>query len=76
MSKVYKVYTVTIRKQFPSWDETDGIVYRGIVGVSKREAVETIRARGYNHGHIGQGQGRYWITAVESDDLPETDTDY
>ena len=36
-------YTVTIKKQFPAWDETEGLGYYGVEAKSKSEAINFIR---------------------------------
>lgn len=52
-------YTVTLRFEYPSWDERDGIMYEEIYGYSKSDAIKTVRKRAEHDGHTG----RYWFTA-------------
>ena len=68
-------YTVTIRKQFPSWDEKNGIVYQDVTGRSKSEAIANARFRARNAGHTGDSKtsGRAIFSAVKQDAYLGTD---
>lgn len=59
-----KVYTITIRFQYPAWDEVDGIEYAGIVAGSKSEAIAKVRKMALHDGHLGRAKGRAWLTAT------------
>lgn len=63
-------YKVTMRKQFPAWDERDGIVSFQHAR-SKSEAVKYARSDMYRDGHAGGGSGRAFYTAEEV--APEPD---
>lgn len=69
----YKVYTVSVRKQFPAWDEVNGYTLPGIQAKSKREACAIVRDRFVRGGHIAEG--RMYVSAVESGDQPENNFD-
>lgn len=56
-------YDVTLRFQFPAWDEVNGITYPGIAARSKAEAIEQARTMARNDGHASSGRGRYWFSA-------------
>lgn len=58
-------YMVTLRFQFPAWDEVDGIVYTDISARSKSDAIRIARESVRNDGHTGGGKGRYWFIAEE-----------
>jgi hypothetical protein len=60
------IYTVTLRFQFPAWDERDGITWK-IEAASKREAIAKARREAYHAGHVGSGshQGRVTFSAKE-----------
>ena len=57
-------YTVTIKKQFPAWDETEGLGYYGVEAKSKSEAIKFIREESRWDGNTGPGQGRTTFSAV------------
>ena len=57
-------YAVTLTKQFPSWDEKNGIIIGVFLKRSKSEAIRSARHDAANAGHTG-GIGRYWFTAVK-----------
>ena len=59
-----KAYAVTLRFQYPSWDEVDGISCGEIHSTSKREAVEIARKISARDGHT-IGRGRHWFSAAE-----------
>jgi len=61
-----RLYRVTLRKQFPAWDERNGIVFE-VEARSKADAVKSARYEAYNGGHTGSGCGRCWFKAVEAD---------
>ncbi len=58
-------YTVTLRFQFPAWDEKDGIDFT-IRAKTKAEAVKYARARAERDGHTGGGKGRLTFKAREA----------
>ena len=55
-------YVVTLRFQFPAWDETNGMPYE-VDARSKSEAIRMVRTLAFKDGHVGRGKGRYWFTA-------------
>jgi hypothetical protein len=59
-------YRVTIRYQFPSWNETDGIGYT-VEALSKSDAIKQVRRQATRDGHIGNvvGKGRITLSATE-----------
>lgn len=59
------MWTVTLRFQYPAWDETAGIVYVDIRAVSKAAANAIVRRMAYNDGHLHGGKGRVAFTARE-----------
>ncbi len=61
-----KQYQVTIKKQHPAHDERDGLVYDDVSAKDKAQAIRFIRRQAEGDGHIGSGQGRYTITAIET----------
>ena len=60
-------YTVTLRFQFPAWDEKDGIQFDDICASSKKDAIAIAKSRADRDGHLGGGKGRYSFKAVEAD---------
>lgn len=60
-------YTVTLRFQYPAWDEVGGIVYSDVLARSKAEAIATVRNMARSDGHAMSGKGRYWFTAEEGE---------
>jgi len=60
-------YVVTIRFQFPAYDEKNGIRYREVYAKSKADAIASIRRKARNDGHTGAGagKGRATFTAEE-----------
>jgi len=58
-------YTVTLRFQYPAWDEKDGINYE-FIAYNKREANAKARKEAERDGHIGKNRGKYWFTAIEA----------
>lgn len=63
-----KSWVVTMRFEYPAWDEKDGIRYEGILGRTKAEANRAAARMAVGDGHACSGRGRYWFTAVEEDD--------
>ena len=60
-----KTYEVTIRFQFPAWDEVNGIQYT-IDAESKAEAIKDARHQARNDGHTGHGgKGNVYVSAKE-----------
>lgn len=60
----YKNYIVTLRKQFPAWDEVNGIEFE-VTAQSKADAIYSARRLASDAGHTGSNIGRYWFKAVE-----------
>jgi hypothetical protein len=58
-----KEWDVRLSFQYPAWDETDGIWYRGISAKSKSEANAYARRQADRDGHLGSGKGRATFTA-------------
>ena len=58
------IWTVTLRFQFPAWDEVDGLEYRDIRASSKANANAIARRMSGNDGHLGSGKGRVTFTAT------------
>lgn len=65
IAKADTVWTVTLRFQFPAWDEVDGLVYEDVRAASKAEANAIARRMADNDGHLGGGKGRATFTATE-----------
>jgi hypothetical protein len=62
-----KTYTVTIRFQFPAWNDKAGIPYDGITAATKAEAIKRVRRLAERDGHIPEtGKGRVTLTAREA----------
>lgn len=60
-----KTFDVTMRFQYPAWDEVDGVLYRGIIASTKREANDKARSLANTSDLLGWGKGRVTFTAVE-----------
>ena len=61
------MFNVTIRFQYPAWDELNGITYYDISARSKSEAIKEVRRQAYNDGHVGTGgKGRVTFSAEEA----------
>ena len=58
-------YKVTLRYQYPAWDELDGITTT-VEAVSKSEAVKKARREFDHAGHLMGGKGRVTLRAEES----------
>jgi hypothetical protein len=56
-------YTVTLRYEYPAWDEVNGINYSGIEAKCKSDAIKTARKKAETCGHCQKGKGRYWFAA-------------
>ena len=61
------LYDVTLRFQYPAWDELNGVVFPRIAARSKAEAISLARTKARNEGHSGTGKGRYTFTAEPSE---------
>lgn len=62
----FSEYIVTMRFQYPAWDEKAGITYR-VSARSKREANAKARRQAENDGHAGpwvKDKGRITFSAV------------
>lgn len=57
-------YTVTLRFQYPAWDEKNGIPYT-VEANTKAEAIQRARRQADNDGHLCGGKGRVTFTATE-----------
>jgi len=58
-------YCVTLRFQFPAWDEKEGIIYY-ITAKSKSEAIKWTRKNAERDGHTsGAQKGRITFKAEE-----------
>jgi hypothetical protein len=64
MTTASKNYEVTLRFQFPAWDERDGITYN-IIANNKLDARRYAMRHADRDGHLMSGKGRYTFTAVE-----------
>ena len=62
-------YTVTLKFQYPAWDEKNGIIYEDITASSKSDAIRRVRTMAEHDGHyspgINTGKGRATFTAVQ-----------
>lgn len=59
------MFNVTLRFQFPAWDEVNGITYYDISARTKAEAIKIARREAYNDGHVGTGgKGRVSFSAT------------
>ena len=63
----YPSYVVTLRFQYPAWDEVDGIPYQ-IEARSKSEAINRARRQARDDGHLYGGKGRVSFKAVPVED--------
>lgn len=60
-------FQVTLRFQFPAWDEVDGITYE-IEANSKAEAIDRARREARRDGHTpATGKGRATFSAKAED---------
>lgn len=64
MSSRTALWDVTLRFEYPAWDETEGIAYPGIPASSKSAAIRQARREAESDGHACRGRGRYWFTAT------------
>lgn len=60
-----KTFNVTMRFQYPAWDETDGVPFPDIEANSKQEANDEARRRATSNDLLGWGKGRVTFTATE-----------
>ncbi len=60
-----KCFDVTMRFQYPAWDEVDGIMYRLIEADCKSEANAMARRLADQDGHLVGGKGRVTFSACE-----------
>ena len=52
-------YNVTLRFQFPAYDERDGVPFDGIIAATKSEAIKKARREAAHRGYLGEvGKGR------------------
>lgn len=59
-----QAFIVTLRFQFPAWDEKHGIQFR-TSGASRSEAISRARRQAYDDGHLCGGKGRVTFSARE-----------
>lgn len=57
-------FVVTLRFQYPAWDEKDGIPFY-VQSRSKKDAIDAARRQAYNDGHLCGGKGRVTFSAKE-----------
>jgi hypothetical protein len=64
-------YIVTVRHQFPAWDEKAGIESEPVTAASKRQAIAAARRQLERDGHAGSGcaKGLQWFSARIEEDL-------
>lgn len=62
-----KTYTVTVKVQYPSWDERDGFEFRDITADSKSEAIKKARQHSWTYGIIDGHKGLSWWKATEQE---------
>lgn len=62
----YETFTVTLRFQFPAWDERYGIEFT-VRATSKSDAIRRARAAAMEAGHGGPGKGRAIFTAEQKE---------
>jgi len=61
-------YTVTLRFQYPAWDEMDGIEFEEIRASTKKDAIAIAKRRAERDGHLDTaGKGRASFKAIEAD---------
>jgi hypothetical protein len=65
-----KHYIVTLRYQFPAWDERDGLPYE-VDADSKAQAIQIARREAEHDGNAGTGvlKGRQSWKAVEDESI-------
>ena len=60
-----RTYRVTLRFQYPAWDEKDGITYTQ-TATSKSQAIRYTRRDAQDDGHLpAHGKGRATLIATE-----------
>lgn len=57
-------YLVTLYKQFPNWDEQEGIQYR-VRAADRRKAIAAARREAVDAGHIDRLSGKLKFYAVK-----------
>ncbi|MBP5947877.1 hypothetical protein [Pseudomonas sp. P9(2020)] len=62
---VKKTFNVTMRFQYPAWNEIDGVLFEGIEADTKSDANEEARRRASSNELLGWGKGRVTFTATE-----------
>lgn len=61
-----KNYIVTIRFQFPAWDEKNGLPYK-VTATTKADAIKQVRYLAKRDGHTGiSGKGRTIFSAEQN----------
>lgn len=65
-SDQFKTYNVTLKFQYPAWDQHAGIRYPDIVATNKAGANAIARKRATADGHLCGGQGRAAFKAEEA----------
>lgn len=64
-----RTFIVTLRHQFPAWDEVTGIDFE-VQAASKSEANAEAKRQAERDGFLMTGKGRATFTAVEIDSAP------
>lgn len=61
-----KTYTVSVKVQYPCWDERDGFTFPDIVADSKAEAIRKARRHNWQYGIVNATtHGLSWWKATE-----------
>lgn len=62
-----KTYVITVRFQFPAWNDKNGIESDPVVAASKKEAIKIARRQLDRDGHTGTAvcKGLQWFSAKE-----------
>lgn len=58
-------YTVTVKVQYPNWDEREGFTFPDIVAESKSDAIRKARRHSYTYGIVTGHHGLSWWKATE-----------
>lgn len=65
-----KTYKVTMTKQFPAWDERDGLIFT-VTATSKMQAIKYARQEAADGGHCGRASFKAIECEAETDDDEE-----
>jgi hypothetical protein len=66
LSNEKRLWSVTMRFQFPAWDEVNGITYSDIYASGKAKANAIARRQAWDDGHLCGHKGRVTFTATEN----------